>query len=225
MSLFGAFWNLGNDNDPNIVGQQNFGNPHGLFHNLNWVPKGVLHIGAWDAWEAKQYAHYCGSNSVFIEANPNSYERFKNEIERFGQKLYNFAAWNVDDQEMNLYCPSGREDTSSLIQQTGDVIKVQTIRMDTLFERQNLSFENFDLLNIDTEGVELQVLEGIGIGLQNFTYVIIEVSDVGSESDKKVNQYLLDNGFIFVRDSTHHLSGINNKWFCDKLYKNDNIRK
>ena len=46
MSLFGAFWDL----DPNPVGTDNFGNNKGLFYNLEWTPKGVLHIGAWDAW-------------------------------------------------------------------------------------------------------------------------------------------------------------------------------
>ena len=46
MSLFGAFW----DKDPNDVGAVNFGNNKGLFYNLDWTPKGVLHIGAWDAW-------------------------------------------------------------------------------------------------------------------------------------------------------------------------------
>jgi|688.fasta_scaffold06552_20 FkbM family methyltransferase len=218
MSLFGAFW----DKDPNPVGNGQFGNNKGLFYNLNWYPKGVLHIGAWDAWEAKQYAHYCGGNSVFIEANPNSFERFRKEIEQFGQKIYNYAAWNEDDQEMNLYCPPGREDTSSLIEQSGHAIKVQTIRMDTLFDREGLSFDNFDLLNVDTEGVELQVLHGIGENIKKFTYIIVEVSDIGSVSDINVNQYLLDMGFEFVRDSEHHLSGINNKWFCDKLYKSQN---
>lgn len=219
MSLFGAFW----DKDPNPVGNSQFGNNKGLFYNLNWYPKGVLHIGAWDAWEAKQYAHYCGDNSVFIEANPNSFERFRREIEQFGQKIYNYAAWNVDDQEMNLYCPPGREDTSSLIEQSGHAIKVNTIRMDTLFEREGMSFDNYDLLNVDTEGVELQVLHGIGENIKKFTYIIVEVSDIGSESDINVNQYLLDMGFEFVRDSEHHFSGINQKWFCDKLYKNSNV--
>lgn len=219
MSLFGAFW----DKDPNPVGNSQFGNNKGLFYNLNWYPKGVLHIGAWDAWEAKQYAHYCGDNSVFIEANPNSFERFRREIEQFGQKIYNYAAWDVDDQEMNLYCPPGREDTSSLIEQSGDAIKVNTIRMDTLFEREGMSFDNYDLLNVDTEGVELQVLHGIGENIKKFTYIIVEVSDIGSESDINVNQYLLDMGFEFVRDSEHHFSGINQKWFCDKLYKNSNV--
>ena len=219
MSLFGAFW----DKDPNPVGNSQFGNNKGLFYNLNWYPKGVLHIGAWDAWEAKQYAHYCGDNSVFIEANPNSFERFRREIEQFGQKIYNYAAWNVDDQEMNLYCPPGREDTSSLIEQSGDAIKVNTIRMDTLFKREGMSFDNYDLLNVDTEGVELQVLHGIGENIKKFTYIIVEVSDIGSESDINVNQYLLDMGFEFVRDSEHHFSGINHKWFCDKLYKNSNV--
>ena len=215
MSLFGAFWDL----DPNPVGRDNFGNNKGLFYNLNWTPKGVLHIGAWDAWEAKQYAHYCGNNSIFLEANPNSYSRFKNEIEQFGQKIYNLAAWNVDDLEMKLYCPPSNPDSSSLMEQNGNVVMTKTITIKSLFEREGLDFSNYDLLNIDTEGAELQVLEGIGDGIKNFTYIIIEVSDLGSEFETKVNDYILSKGFEFIKDSTHHRSSVNGKMFCDKLYK------
>lgn len=215
MSLFGAFWNL----DPNPVGTDNFGNNKGLFYNLEWTPKGVLHIGAWDAWEAKQYSHYCGNNSIFLEANPNSYSRFKNEIEQFGQKIYNLAAWNVDDLEMKLYCPPHNPDSSSLLEQDGDVVMTKTITIKSLFEREELNFSNYDLLNIDTEGAELQVLEGIGDEIRNFTYIIIEVSDLGSEFETKVNDYILSKGFEFIKDSTHHRSSVNGKMFCDKLYK------
>jgi FkbM family methyltransferase len=215
MSLFGAFWDL----DPNPVGTDNFGNNKGLFYNLEWTPKGVLHIGAWDAWEAKQYAHYCGSNSIFLEANTNSYQRFKNEIEQFGQKIYNYAAWNVDDLDLDLYCPPGNPDSSSLIPQKGDVIKTKTITIKTLFERQGLDFLNYDLLNIDTEGAELQVLEGIGDSIKSFKYIIIEVSDLGSDFEIQVNDYILSKGFEFIKDSTHHRSSVNGKMFCDKLYK------
>lgn len=215
MSLFGAFW----DKDPNPVGESQFGNNKGLFFNLNWYPKGVLHIGAWDAWEAKQYAYYCGDNSIFLEANPNSYERFKSEIEQFGQKIYNLAAWNEDDLELNLYCPPHNQDSSSLMEQNGDVLKTKTITIKTLFEREDLNFSNYDLLNIDTEGAELQVLEGIGENLKNFEYIIIEVSDLGSNFETQVNDYILSKGFEFIKDSTHHRSSVNGKMFCDKLYK------
>lgn len=215
MSLFGAFW----DKDPNPVGESQFGNNKGLFFNLNWYPKGVVHIGAWDAWEAKQYAHYCGGNSIFVEANPNSFNRFRQEIEKFGQRVFNFAAYDVDDLDMDLYCPVGREDSSSLLPQRGNVVKVKTLRMDTFFQRENLSFDDYDLLNIDTEGVELKVLQGIGVNIKKFTYIIVEVSDIGSESDKQVNDYILTQGFEFVRDSTKHPNQQNGKIFCDKLYK------
>jgi FkbM family methyltransferase len=215
MSLFGAFWDL----DPNPVGTDNFGNNKGLFYNLEWTPKGVLHIGAWDAWEAKQYAHYCGNNSIFLEANPNSYKLFKGEIEKFGQKIYNLAAWNVDDLEMKLFCPSSSPDSSSLLEQNGDIVMTKTITIKTLFEREGLDFSNYDLLNIDTEGAELQVLEGIGDGIKTFKYIIIEVSDLGSNFETQVNDYILSKGFEFIKDSTHHRSSVNGKMFCDKLYK------
>ena len=103
-----------------------------MFHNLNWEPKGVLHIGAWDAWEAKQYAHVCGSNSIFLEANPKSYQMFKNEIEQFGQRIYNLAAWNVDDLEMDLYCPPHNPDSASLVERIGNPTKTKTITIKDL---------------------------------------------------------------------------------------------
>lgn len=215
MSLFGAFWDL----DPNPVGTDNFGNNKGLFYNLEWTPKGVLHVGAWDAWEAKQYAHYCGNNSIFLEANPNSYEIFKEEIEKFGQKIYNLAAWNIDDLEMKLFCPPSNPDSSSLLEQNGDIVMTKTITIKTLFEREGLEFSNYDLLNIDTEGAELQVLEGIGDDIKSFNYIIIEVSDLGSSFETQVNDYILSKGFEFIKDSTHHRSSVNGKMFCDKLYK------
>jgi FkbM family methyltransferase len=215
MSLFGAFWDL----DPNPVGTENFGNNKGLFYNLSWYPKGVLHIGAWDAWEAKQYAHYCGHNSIFLEANPNSYQSFKNEVEKFGQKIFNLAAWNVDDLEMNLYCPPHNKDSSSLIEQQGNIIKTKTITLKTFFERNNFSFQNYDFLNIDTEGAELQVLEGLGDEIKNFEYVLIEVSDLGSPQELTLNDYIINKGFIPVKDSTSHRSSVTGKLFCDRLFK------
>jgi hypothetical protein len=74
-------------------------------------------------------------------------------------------------------------------------------------------------LNIDTEGAELQVLEGIGEDIKSFTYIIIEVSDLGSDFDKQVNDYILSKGFVHVKDSTNHISSVTGKMFCDKLYK------
>jgi hypothetical protein len=125
----------------------------------------------------------------------------------------------VDDLEMNLYCPQSNPDSSSLIEQSGNIVKTKTITIKTLFEREGFDFKNYDLLNIDTEGAELQVLEGIGEHLKNFTYIIIEVSDLGSDFEKQVNDYITSKGFEFVKDSTHHISSVNGKMFCDKLYK------
>jgi hypothetical protein len=120
---------------------------------------------------------------------------------------------------MKLFCPSSNPDSSSLLEQNGDIVMTKTITIKTLFEREGLDFSNYDLLNIDTEGVELQVLEGIGENIKSFTYIIIEVSDLGTDFDKQVNDYILSKEFIHVKDSTNHRSSVTGKMFCDKLYK------
>jgi len=217
MSLFGAFW----DKDPNPVGTENFGNNRGLFYNLNWTPKGVLHVGAWDAWEAKQYAQYCGSNVVFLEAHPKSYETFKSEIEKHQQKIFNYAAWNIDDLEMDLYCPPNNQDSSSLIFKNGHSIKTNTITLKSLFQRNSLNFSDFDLLNVDTEGAEIQVLEGLGDEIINFKYVLLEISDLGSSEKSLLNDYMNSKNFSFFKDSTSHISSVTRKRFCDRLFRNN----
>ena len=92
---------------------------------------------------------------------------FKNEIEQFGQKIYNYAAWNIDDLEMDLYCPPHNPDSSSLVEKIGTPVKTKTITIKTLFERENFDFKNYDLLNIDTEGAELLILNGAKESLEN----------------------------------------------------------
>ena len=62
-------------------------------------------------------------------------------------------------------------------------------------------------------------LEGIGEDIKSFAYIIIEVSDLGSDFDKQVNEYILSKGFVHIKDSTHHRSSVTGKMFCDKLYK------
>jgi FkbM family methyltransferase len=154
-----------------------------------------------------------------MEAHPNSFARFRGEVEKYGQKIYNHAAWNVDDLEMNFYCPPSNQDSSSLIEQRGEVIKTNTITVTSLFERESLNFSDYDFLNIDTEGAELQVLEGIGDNIKHFKFIVIEVSDLGSDFDIAVNKSLEDKGFTWVKDSQHYISSVNGKSFCDKIYK------
>ena len=57
---------------------------------------------------------------------------------------------------------------------------------------------------------------------KNFEFIIIEVSDLGSDFDKSVNKILEDKGFMWIKDSIHHISSVNGKSFCDKLYKKIN---
>ena len=55
--------------------------------------------------------------------------------------------------------------------------------------------------------------------IKKFTYVIIEVSDLNSDSDHAVNSYLTEMGFQHYKDSTTHRSSVTGKMFCDRLYK------
>ena len=81
---------------------------------------------------------------------------------------------------------------------TTEVIKVNTKRLETIFDEYNVSHINY--LSIDVEGAEFEVIKSI-----NFDKVFIDV--IGFENNYKdvsvpIVKYLENNGFILIKDSS-----------------------
>ena len=181
-------------------------------HNLENM-KGVIHVGAWDLHENDWYIPMCGSNVVWVEANPFSYEHVsKPKAETAGQKIYHFAACNVNDVNVNLYIPKdaigvritdGRSDCSSLAKNTavgeGVPVAVPAKTLDKMVDDEDLDINNYDFLNIDTEGAELLVLEGFKNNLDKMKYVVVEITKNDrfntNCSFETLNNYLTNKGF------------------------------
>jgi hypothetical protein len=91
--------------------------------------------------------------------------------------------------------------------------------MDTLFIEEKLDINEFNFLNVDVEGAELEVLEGFKEHLNKIDYIFIEVSVnsrfEGSEATlETVNNYLGNQGFKIVEIS----SSIYNLGWGDAFY-------
>ena len=71
----------------------------------------------------------------------------------------------------------------------GDVIKVKTIRLDSI-----ITYEDVDIMKIDTEGYSLQVLHGLGDKIRNTKVYHIE-TETWTGSTQKVKDLMADNGF------------------------------
>ena len=83
------------------------------------------------------------------------------------------------------------------------LIKSSTVRCETLHKILGLNnIQNVDFLKIDTQGSELQVLQGAKNALKNFIFGIdieVEFSELYKEQPlfSDVDKYLKNNGFVF----------------------------
>tara|TARA_R100000951_G_scaffold83290_1_gene71047 strand:- start:10128 stop:10844 length:717 start_codon:yes stop_codon:yes gene_type:complete len=141
--------------------------------------RGVVHIGAHDMAEGKDYGPLFGKNVIFFEANPESYKNWVHPAcEHYGWLGIHAAATNVNGP-IELYL-TGNADNSSLhakAPETTDKVFVDGKRLDTFFElTDEVDINDYNFLNVDVEGAELKVLEGLGELLYHFDYILLEVA-------------------------------------------------
>lgn len=65
---------------------------------------------------------------------------------------------------------------------------------------QNNKISNFDYLNIDVEGAEMKVLEGLNLSLYRPRLITLEINDFLSALDLKnqINKHLISNNYILI---------------------------
>ena len=175
----------------------------GLFERHNIIPLGAIHVGAHECPEIGCYSKLFKEKVIWVEANPDTYQKAKKVADRHDQKCYNFAAYHADAEKLTLYIPQ-REDISSLYPShempVTQMVEVQTKTLSSLFKEEHLDIDNFDFLNVDVEGAELNVLRGFEDNLDKIKYIFIEVSNqprfAGSEATfEKISSYLNQKGF------------------------------
>ena len=184
----------------------------GLFERHNCKPKGVIHVGAWDCAEMGCYKHLFGENVIWVEANTHTYEnitlpalRGKNNADGLDNpnwKVYNNVIFNEDGLEVDMINEGGE---SYVHLNPFNSTSMFTKRLDTLILEEKINMDNYDFINIDTEGSELKVLQSIEKNLNKINYVFVEVSlskrqEYGCTFDEMIN-YLNSKGFDLVETS------------------------
>ena len=172
-------------------------------YNLNI--KGVLHIGAQFGQEYSTYEKMGIKNTMFFEPLPHTFEKLKENI---GGKaiLVNTALGNMFGEiEMNVESVNQGQSSSILeplihlkqyphIQFT-DKVKVKITKLDEFIEEKN----NFNMINIDVQGYELEVFKGGQSFLHHIDYIMTEVNrdEVYKNCPKieELDSYLKNYGF------------------------------
>jgi FkbM family methyltransferase len=149
-------------------------------HNLKI--KGVLHIGAHFGQEFKTYKHLGITNVMFFEPLQSTFENLKENI---GNEaiLVNTALGNMIG-EIEMYTETSNQGQSSsilepeyhLIQHPNirftDKELVKITKLDTFIENK----DDYNFINIDVQGYELEVFKGGTEFLKNIDYIMTEVN-------------------------------------------------
>jgi FkbM family methyltransferase len=178
----------------------------------------IYHIGAHEGQEIHSYAENGVKKIIWFEANPDVIEKLHENLSLYAidNTIVPYALWNINT-ELDFHVTNFNQSSSFFEirkhaefypQITVDKkIKVNAFRLDSLIEIQNsfLSWHNFNFINIDTQGAELAILEGIG----NYLYsdslksIYLEVNNVelykGIPMVNEIDTYLKKYNFVRVK--------------------------
>ncbi len=180
------------------------------------MPRGVIHIGAHEGREINLYQEMGVKNIVFVEANPVVFERLKkNIIDETNIKAVNCAINNLDG-ETTLYVTSNDLSSSilrlkyhqeiypSIIE--SHQVRVQSKRLDSLLQEEQLEPSDFNIINIDIQGAELMAFEGAITTLKYIEAINTEVNYrelyEGCARINQIDEFLETHGFKRVATTT-----------------------
>lgn len=144
--------------------------------------KGIIHIGAHFGQEFELYKKHNIQNLMFFEPINSTFQRLKENVgER--AKLLNIALGNFDG-EIEMFTETiNQGQSSSVLQPDYHLVqhpniqfngreKVKITKLDNFIQE----FENYNFINIDVQGYELEVFKGGSEFLNHIDYIITEVN-------------------------------------------------
>ena len=196
---------------------------------------GVVQAGAGDGEEMHSFINMGIKNLIAFEPLTKAYEQL---VESVGQQVIceQIGLHNQNDSA-DLYVTIGDGKGSSLFETVWDhpeVLRnwnqgqaavegtetIELMRFDTYAKlNPQIDWSQYDTLQLDTQGNEMEILEGMGEYLQNFKYLCIELSITpvykGETPGREVANWLEERGFILDSPIYEH----NDSFFIRKDIK------
>lgn len=153
-----------------------------LFYKYKLKINGVIHIGAHLGEEYELYKSYNIPNIAMVEPQPHIFSYLKNNVGS-EVKLFNVALGPTNGKvKMNVALGAGS--SSSILRpkvhltQHPDVIFGDTpIEVDMMkLDELQINKQNYNFINIDVQGFELEVFKGGIETLKNIDFIISEVN-------------------------------------------------
>lgn len=190
------------------------------------VRKNAVHVGGHTGEEADWYAKLGFNTVIWFEPNQGLYSQLcQNLIPYENQVAYPFGIHDtlkeaVLHESNNLGLSSSILDLGTHKQHHPDVkylrdLKIKLFRLDDFFTRFGIA-DDFNFLNIDVQGVELNVIKSLGERVNQFDYIYTEVNEEHLYKDcclvGEIDSYLSDFGF------TRELTKMTKAHWGDALY-------
>lgn len=182
-----------------------------LVTKYNMTINGVIHIGAHFGEENNVYNHLNIQNRIFFEPLSKNFQTLKQNIgENFF--LYQLALGNENKTiEMNVETANMGQ-SSSILKPVLHLTQYPHIKFESTEEVQmnrlddlNLNLENYNFINIDVQGYELEVFKGSARTLEKIDYIMSEINrDEVYENCAKIEElveFLSPYGFELVEET------------------------
>lgn len=171
--------------------------------------QGVIHIGAHQAEEAEVYQHCGFKKVVWIEGNTELLPAIEEKLKKFpAQKVYS-AFIDVEEKTRTFHITNDPQ-SSSLFQLKEHATQYPSVtvekeilcttqRLDTFLNEHKLRAADYNFINLDIQGNELNALKSLGEQLKHLHYIYTEVQVTqlyeGSHTLSELDQFLFSKGF------------------------------
>ena len=178
--------------------------------------RGALHVGAHVGKERMWYIEQGFTKVIWFEPNEELFSILEYNIKGF----VNHKAFNVGVHDTlknaQLHIASNKGQSSSILELGTHKIhhpkihylynkNIDLIRMDDFFQNTSNKIDDFNFLNIDVQGVELNVIKSFGYLINKLDYIYTEVNEEHLYQEccliGEIDAYL--KAFDFERVATH----------------------
>lgn len=179
-----------------------------LFNKYDIKPSGVLHLGANEGQEAKDYQRKGIKNVIWVEGHGPTFSKLQENVKDISGSVCIQACVSDRYSETFLNVSNNDSQSSSLLElghhsvihpevHYVEKIPVKTFRLDDLLK--DFNFEGDWFLNADLQGAELLALKGMGNLLKHFKWGYLEVNKRETYVDcvdiEDMDVFMLQNGF------------------------------
>jgi FkbM family methyltransferase len=145
---------------------------------------GIIHVGAHDCEEYPIYKKNQINNVIWIDAMKDKVDKMKKLLTT--NKIFHGVIDVEDNNEVEFKITNNGQSSSildlGLHKQFYPNIKVikkikcKTCRLDTLINKNKINMKNYNFINLDIQGVELNALKSLGKNMYYINYIYTEIN-------------------------------------------------